>query len=217
MRAALCITVIAVFCGILAGQSEPQSSSRSHHSASRTAEAPSIEDGIYRNPSFHFSYKIPFGWVVRTEAMQPDAANTEDASSGQVLLAVFEHPPEVSGSTINASVVIATESLAAYQGSKTAIDYLGVVNNLVTAQGFTAARDPQDLTLDGKSLVRGDFSKPRGSLTMHQSTLVMLQKGRFLSFTFVAGSDDDVDELIGGLSFATSRKPASSSPPKAPN
>src|SRR5689334_16273532 len=41
-----------------------------------------VADGVYRNDAFGFSYKIPFGWVDRTEQMRDD-------SSGEVLLVVF--------------------------------------------------------------------------------------------------------------------------------
>ena len=36
---------------------------------------------------------------------------------------------------------------------------------------------------------------------MHQSTLVLLTKGQILSFTFIAASDDELDELMDGLHF----------------
>jgi hypothetical protein len=36
---------------------------------------------------------------------------------------------------------------------------------------------------------------------MWQSSLVMIEKGYIVSFTFVGGSEDEVNELIGNLSF----------------
>jgi len=38
-------------------------------------------------------------------------------------------------------------------------------------------------------------------LTMRQSTLVMVVKGQILSFTFIAGSKEEVSDLIEELSF----------------
>jgi hypothetical protein len=38
---------------------------------------------------------------------------------------------------------------------------------------------------------------------MYQTTLVLLAKGRIVSFTFVAGSEDEVDDLIEGLRFGS--------------
>ena len=51
-------------------------------------------------------------------------------------------------------------------------------------------------------MVRADFSKPlNDKLTMRQSTLVMVVKGQILSFTFIAGSKEEVSDLIEELSF----------------
>jgi hypothetical protein len=52
-----------------------------------------------------------------------------------------------------------------------------------------------------KQLVRGDFTKPRGSLTMYQTSLAMIEKGYIVSFTFVGGSEDEVNDLIAKLNF----------------
>ena len=61
--------------------------------------------------------------------------------------------------------------------------------------------------MGARQLVRGDFSKPLGNLTMHQSTLVMMEKGYVVSFTFIGGSEDEVDELVEGLSFGRKETP----------
>ena len=37
---------------------------------------------------------------------------------------------------------------------------------------------------------------------MRQTSLVMLEKGYAVSFTFIGGSEDEVNELIEKLSFA---------------
>ena len=36
---------------------------------------------------------------------------------------------------------------------------------------------------------------------MHQCTLVLLTKGHLVSFTFIAGSEDDLDDLMDALHF----------------
>jgi hypothetical protein len=52
-----------------------------------------------------------------------------------------------------------------------------------------------------KRLVRSDFVKEIGKLSMHQSSLVEMQRGKVISFTFIGGTDDEIDELIEGLVF----------------
>jgi hypothetical protein len=43
---------------------------------------------------------------------------------------------------------------------------------------------------------------------MHQCTLVLLAKGHIVSFTFIAGSEDELDELMDGLHFTPAKSPA---------
>src|SRR5258708_20115058 len=75
---------------------------------------------IYRNPTFGFRYKIPYGWVDRTKEMQEG----DDASKGEVLLAAFERPPQAAGETINSAVVIASENAARFPSLTTPENYL---------------------------------------------------------------------------------------------
>jgi hypothetical protein len=157
-----------------------------------------VSDGVYRNPPFGFSYKIPFGWVERTDQMQEDP---NDPSKTLVLLSVFERPPEATGDTINSAAVIAAEKTSSYSRLKTAADYFGPLTELATARGFKVDNEPYEFSVGTTQLVRGDFSKPRGSLTMHQTSLVMLEKGYAVSFTFIAGSEEDVNQLIEKMSF----------------
>jgi hypothetical protein len=182
---------------------QPQaSSSRSAPNVkSSLPESGAISQGVYHTRAFDFSYKLPFGWVDRTGDMQDDSA---DVFKSRVLLAIFERPPEASGDTINSAVVIAIEPLPA--GMSTAADYFESLAGLTTAKGFQAADEAQELSVGKVKLLRGDFTKPRGALTMRQTSLVLVQRSQAISFTFIGGSEDEVNELIERLSFA-SRKP----------
>ena len=161
-----------------------------------------LAEKVYRNTTYAFAYKIPYGWVERTREMQPEDS---DPAKGKVLLAVFERPPEAAGETVNSAVVIAEEPASSYPGLKTAGDYVGPVTELATSKGFKVVGDPEAVTLDGKELVRCDFVR-EAKLTMHQSTLILLQKGLLVSFTFVGGSADEVEDLMERLSFGGSPK-----------
>ena len=185
--------------------------------ASKPAASPSHDENahIYRNATFAFRYQIPYGWVDRTKEMRDQGAPEPDdqdkkekpaqqkaAATGEVLLAVFERPPDAIGETINSAVVIASESAAAYPGLKKAEDYLGPLTELTTSKGFKVEGDPDISQIDTRQLIRADFTKPLSDkLTMHQSTLILLAKGQIVSFTFIAGSEDEIDDLIDGLHF----------------
>jgi hypothetical protein len=210
----------------------PASNRAKSTSAAKTpVPAPgSVHSGVYGNRFFGFAYKIPFGWVDRTtdlgkgDALQPDQMQESDKRTnhthpesvpGQawVLLAVFARPPEATGDLVNSAVVIAAETVSSYPGLKTAADYFGPLTEVTTAQGFKLVDQPYEFPLGGQPLVRADFSKELGRLTMYQASLVRLHKGYILSFTFIGGSGDAVQELIDGLSFVSppslaKRKPA---------
>ena len=178
------------------------SSQSAHHKRPPPLAADGIADGIYRNPSFAFTYKIPFGWVDRTQDMQQ---GSEDGQS-KVLLSIFQRPPEARGEEINSAVVIVSESASSYRGLKTAADYFGPLQELTIAKGFKVSHEPYTFSLGANALVRGDFSKPRGTLTMYQSSLVILEKKTVVSFTFIGGSEEEVNGLIENLRFGARKE-----------
>ena len=139
------------------------------------------------------------------ESPQRTQGNTEKSRSGRVLLAAFSRPPEARGEEVNSSIVIAAEPVSTYPGLKEAAQYFGPLTEIATAQGFTMDEDPYEIALGKKTLVRGDFHKDVGTRVMRQSTLVMLMRGNAVSITVIAGTEDDVEDLIDGLDFATGK------------
>jgi hypothetical protein len=198
-----------------------------------TKATPNADAQLYQNVSLGFRFQIPYGWVSRTQEMGSQKiadppAHSDDASKSKLLLAVFERPPETTGNTINSAVVIASENTASYPGLKKAEDYLGPLTELATAHGFKADGEPYAIEVESRQLLRADFIKPladndkttadkatddeaddkaNDKLTMHQCTLVLLTKGQIISFTFIAGSDDELDDLMDGLHFTPAKSP----------
>lgn len=200
-----CFLASALTC-LLPAQQAPSASSRS--STHRQAAAPDpgqINNSLYRNPFFGFSYKLPFGWVDRTAEMREAAS---DPAKGLVMLAVFEHPPEAKTATVNSSVVIAAENAGSYTGLKSAAQYFGPLNEVVTQQGLKVVNEPYEFPVDARSIVRCDYSKDLGGASLHQSTLALLTKGYVVSLTFIGGSEDELTELIEGLKFGLTGRPA---------
>jgi hypothetical protein len=165
-------------------------------------DAGSISNGVYRNPTFGFTYKIAYGWVDRTQEMAEDLnGDSTEAKKSVVLLAVFERPPVASGDSINSAVVVAAEAASSYPDLKNEGQYFDLVAASAKSKDLKVVNEPYDYPRGAMQLVRGDFSKPLGNLTLYQSTLVVLQKGYFISFTFVGGSEDEVNSQIESLSF----------------
>jgi hypothetical protein len=174
------------------------SSSKSKPRGKAAPAARQTAETLYRNPDFAFTYKIPYAWSDRTKQMEDDSA---DPAKSRLLLAVFERPPEVSGDTVNSAVVITAESASSYPGLKTAADYIGPLTELTTSKGFKADGDPYEFPVGTFTTIRADFARTTGAVTMRQSSLVILRKGFVISFTFIAGSEDEMDELIEKLSL----------------
>ena len=137
---------------------------------------------------------------------QSAQTDSNGGQAGRVLLAAFSRPPAARAEDVNASILIAAESAAAYPGLKDAAQYFGPVTDVAKAQGFEIDDDPYEFAVGTKALVRGDFQKDVGSRVMRQSTLVLLARGYVVSFTFIGGTEDEVEELIGGLKFVSAGK-----------
>jgi hypothetical protein len=185
-----------------AASSSSKARQKSEQHVRPSRPGPETGEGVYHNANFGFTYKPPYGWVDRTRQMQDE---NNDPSKSQLLLAIFERPPEATGDSVNSAVIIAAESVNSYPGLKSAVDYMGPLTELTTAKGFKVTHEPYEYLVGAKPMVRGDFVKDLGKLTMHQSSLVLLQKGFIVSFTFIGGNEDEVEELIEKLSANSSR------------
>jgi hypothetical protein len=207
--------VLAIFHAQTLAQSTSSSRPKSGQSQAAPTDAGSIVNGLYRNASFGFTCKIPFGWADRTRQMSDDsneevASNSRNAAKKSLLfLAAFERPPEVTGDSVNSTILVAAEPASSYPGLQNAAQYFGPLTEVIESKGLKVVNEPYEFPVDAKQLVRGDFSKPIGNLMLHQSTLVLMEKGYLVSFTFIGGTEDEVDDLVEGLKFARKE----SSPP----
>jgi hypothetical protein len=210
-------SAIAIFSAAALGQQGGQSpvgnssSSRVPRkptaAANSTLGAGSVSNGVYRNRSLGLSCTIPAGWVLRTEEVNARPEGSPNEDGGSVLLAAFARPPLAHGEDVNSSILIAAESGSAYPGLKEAAQYFGPITEVAKAQGFETEGEPYEFAVGARALVREDFRKNVGTRVMRQSTLAMLAKGYAVSFTFIGGTEDEVEELIEGLNFAAGAKP----------
>lgn len=177
-------------------------------------DAGEVVNGVYRNKSLGLSCKIPMGWVLRTDEM--NAENASGAGNEQlesqrarrdtkeeprVLLAAFSRPPQAKGEDVNGSILIAAESVETYPGLKEAAQYFGPLTEVAKAQGFTVDEEPYEFAVGARNAVRGDFHKDVGTRVMRQSTLAFLSHGYAISITVIGGTEDEVEELVDGVSF----------------
>lgn len=175
---------------------------------------------VLRCPQLGFTYKVPFGWVQRTEDMQESASSPSSSPSspdkgtpgqpnpptGKTLLAAFERPPGIPGDVVDSAVIIVVESRSAYPQVKTAADYFGPLADVAGQRGVKMVGDPYSFRMGTRQVVRGDFAGGSDNMPIRQTSLVVLEKEHILSFTFVASSEDDVDALLENLTFTPGSK-----------
>jgi hypothetical protein len=207
-------------------QSSPSKPASPQHAAKPSASVQpdpgTVAKGTYRNASFGFTCKIPEGWVLRTDELNASEQNAQGKDQSEnnanrpaknpngksrVLLAEFTRPPEAHGEDINSSILIAAESASAYPGLKDAGQYLDPIAEVAKAQGFDLVEDPYETQIGARTIDRADFQMNIGSRVMLQSTLVILARGYLVSFTFIAGTEDEIEELIDNLTFTGTTKP----------
>jgi hypothetical protein len=82
-----------------------------------------------------------------------------------------------------------------------AAQYFGPLSEVARAQGFTVDEEPYEFAVGVRSLIRADFHKDIGTRVIRQSTLALLSRGYAVSITVIGGSEDEVEQLISGLSF----------------
>ncbi len=187
--------------------------------ADSALDAGAVTNGVYRNQTLALSCKIPPGWVLRTDEMnareekkeekqenEKDTPAPASSTGAKVLLAAFSRPPEARAEDVNSSILIAAESAAAYPRLKDAAQYFFPLTEVAKARGFTPDEDPYDIAVGTKTLVRGDFHKDVATRVMRQSTLAMLSNGYAISITVIGGTEDEVEDLIDGLTFTPSGK-----------
>jgi hypothetical protein len=136
---------------------------------------------------------------------QPSAI-AASSKGARVLLAAFSRPPDARAEDVNASIIIAAETAASYPGLQEAAQYFGPLTEVAEANGFTADEAPYDIAIGSKTLVRGDFHKDVGTRVMRQSTLALLSHGYAISITIIGGTDDEVEDLVDGLTFTAAGK-----------
>jgi len=215
----------------VASQSPPSSPSslkiKKPASQDSSFDSGTVTNGVYHNKSLALSCKIPPGWVLRTAELnarekqqdekkeeekpedKPAAAPSAPSASSagaKVLLAAFSRPPEARAEDVNSSILIAAESTASYPGLTEAAQYFFPLTEVAKAQGFVPDEDPYEIAIGTKTLPRADFHKDVGTRVMHQSTLALLAHGYAISITVIGGTDDEVEDLIDGLSFTSTTK-----------
>ena len=129
--------------------------------------------------------------------------------AGRVLLAAFSRPPEAQGEDVNSSILIAAESVAAYPGLKEAAQYFGPVSEIAKAQGFDVVKRAVRIRGGREDGGAGGFSEKCWDASNAAVDAGDAGAWVCVSFTFIGGTEDEVEELISGTEFWSWRESAS--------
>jgi hypothetical protein len=181
-----------------------QQASGKHPAAASALDPGAVENGVYRNPLLGFECSVPAGWVLQTAQM----ANDQARAGNVVLLSAFERAPHSAGAGVNSSIVIAAESQSSDPDVDTPLGYLVLLKEAAHQGGLELAEPPRETRVAQRMLWRADFaSDPEASpgLSRYQISEVMLARGYFVSFTFIADTQQDAETLLSNLHFSMQR------------
>jgi hypothetical protein len=185
----ICI-LFFIFSAALAWAQQPANSPR--------FDVGTIATGFYINECLGFSYPIPDGWEVNSQALgtSPGVAKHE-TGGGLILLIIDRH---TNRTFFNRMVVSASDA------TPLKFDTAEFVNRFVQAQ--TSGDQPTvrkilkkayPVEFAGKPFFRSDFTDQHGDATLYKAFLSTKFRGYFLEWTMVTGSPEELDNAANSL------------------
>lgn len=161
-----------------------------------------ISHGIYTNDFFGFSYPLPDGWYANTELRE-----TARLPEGSLLLLVAD---QHTGRLLrNRLLVIADDEsrYLRYHRAPNVSDYVAkMVHAQIDKEGKALAQNAVAVEMSGKHFFRADYKEPSDIAILYKAFVCMDTKGYFLSWTFVADSQERLDLLVNSLDHISFRQ-----------
>jgi len=181
---------------------------------SLTPDSGSVNNGVYSNTYFGFSYTYPKDWVVHgdatnqriielgreratdTKALSEPSANVLIKHVHQ-LLTVFQYALGTPGVSNNAAVQIIAEDVRHAPAITDGRVYLLNMQELLTKMGCQMVqKEPAEMIVSGRQFFRQDFRTPVKDIYVQQVMIVYVTKGYALSFGFTVGPDQNIEDLV---------------------
>ena len=171
-----------------------------------------VQDGMYINPDFGFSFKYPKDWVVHGEATNErirELGKEKIAESGvskasvdvalkntYQLLTVFRHPVGTPGITFNSAILVMAEKIAHAPGIKNGKDYLLNLRTLLLKAGHQALlKEPMEYRFAESQFFRDDYAVEANGVHMVQAHFATVKSGYALVFIFMGEDQKSLDEM----------------------
>jgi hypothetical protein len=163
-------------------------------------------EGVYTNDYFGLAYKLGDGWYLNKELMDTDSHKEVHASGMYLLFVADRHigTPE--------RVVAYADDVRSYPHPLTPKDYANkVLRALVNRPGMQLVREAYPVEYVGRNFFRADYRENYASGSLWKAFVCTELRGFSLSWTFVATSEEALNDLtnsLGQLSVHSAR-PAS--------
>jgi TonB family protein len=166
-----------------------------------------IVGNTYANESLGFLFPIPDGWQVNRDTVGAEREGEAERTpgGGLELLVLDQHLTRPFRNRIVVTALDATLT------SLTTKEYVSkMVGVQVARDGRKLVRDATDVEIAGKQFYRSDYVQPVPGGALAEAFVCTKFRGYYLGWTFVAGSPEELEELVNSLqrlSFRDESKP----------
>jgi hypothetical protein len=201
IRASMVFLSVVLLCVVASAQSS-------------TPDSGGVNNGVYSNTYFGFSYTYPKDWVVHGEAtnqrivelgkerVKDSKALSEpsaDVSLKHVhqLLTVFQYALGTPGLSYNDAVQIIAEDVRYAPAITDGRVYLLNMKDLLTKMGCQVVqKEPVEMIISGRQFFRLDFRTPVRDIYVQQVMIAHVTKGYALAFGFTVGPDQNIEDIV---------------------
>jgi hypothetical protein len=193
MKRILVHFAIAIILACFSARAQQSSKSSS---STRGPESGSIVSSVYANEFLGFSYPIPEGWQMSTDAVgnNGEVKAMRAPGGGLVLLVIDQHTGAPFFNRI---------ALSALDGRSFSVDTQGLVSKFVRAQlgreGMELVRDTFPVDFVGKHFFREDYKESSAGGALYKAFVCTKFRGYFLGWTLATGSPPELEEAVTSL------------------
>lgn len=155
-----------------------------------------IINNLYRNEILGFSYPMPEGWYVSLDDNHGSQVTGKYLQGGGLLLLMAD---QHTGGPFRNRLLIIADSATKYHG----LSVEAYVDKVVRAQtnklGMQLIRDVFAVDLAGRHFYRADYDENFGGGATRKTFICTELNGYLLSWTFVTGSEEDLEAAVSSL------------------
>ena len=156
-------------------------------------DAGHFSDGVYVNSYFRLAYTLGGGWYLNEDLMK---GRISRFSGNYLLLAADRH----TGKPMRERVLLVADDASQYKPRLSPVEYVTKMGKaLIQHPGMELVRNSYQVEHAGKTFARMDYKESYGSGSVSRAFAATEVNGYLLSWTFVANSPQELNELVDSL------------------